>query len=164
MDNYLKHKKATAGESHTSRRKAEFAEWMAKPIDLARGHEYAAYIFNAVFGDQTLFEFNGNVRNYGLIDNLPVGACVEVPVLASQDGLQPMHVGAIPDCVLPLMCLSSQIEEMAVKAHFTGDRDLIYQAICYDPLTASVLSLREIRDMVDEMFRQNEDWLPQFKK
>ena len=41
---------------------------------------------------------------------------------------------------------------------------MIYQAICYDPLTASVLSLREIRDMVDEMFRQNEDWLPQFKK
>ena len=30
-----------------------------------------------------MFKFNGNVRNYGLIDNLPVGACVEVPVLAS---------------------------------------------------------------------------------
>jgi alpha-galactosidase/6-phospho-beta-glucosidase family protein len=25
------------------------------------------------------------------------------------------------------------------------------------------LSLREIRDMVDEMFRQNEAWLPQFQ-
>ena len=110
-----------------------------------------------------MFNFNGNVRNYGLIDNLPVGACVEVPVLASQDGLQPMHVGAIPDCVLPLMCLSSQIEEMAVKAHFTGDRDLIYQAICYDPITSAVLDLREIRKMVDELFAFSKPYLPQFK-
>lgn len=136
---------------------------LTEPVDLKRGHEYASSIFNAIFGDHEMFKFNGNVRNYGLIDNLPVGACVEVPVLASQDGLQPMHVGAIPDCVLPLMCLSSQIEEMAVKAHFTGDRDLIYQAICYDPLTSAVLDLREIRKMVDELFAFSKPYLPQFK-
>ena len=41
---------------------------------------------------------------------------------------------------------------------------MIYRAICFDPLTSAVLSLREIRDMVDEMFKQNEDWLPQFSK
>ena len=141
-----------------NRRKA-----LAEPVDLKRGQEYASSIFNAIFGDHEMFKFNGNVRNYGLIDNLPVGACVEVPVLASQDGLQPMHVGAIPDCVLPLMCLSSQIEEMAVKAHFTGDRDLIYQAICYDPITSAVLDLREIRKMVDELFDFSKPYLPQFK-
>ena len=141
-----------------NRRKA-----LAEPVDLKRGQEYASSIFNAIFGDHEMFKFNGNVRNYGLIDNLPVGACVEVPVLASQDGLQPMHVGAIPDCVLPLMCLSSQIEEMAVKAHFTGDRDLIYQAICYDPITSAVLDLREIRKMVDELFAFSKPYLPQFK-
>ena len=141
-----------------NRRKA-----LAEPVDLKRGQEYASSIFNAIFGDHEMFKFNGNVRNYGLIDNLPVGACVEVPVLASQDGLQPMHVGAIPDCVLPLMCLSSQIEEMAVKAHFTGDRDLIYQAICYDPITSAVLDLREIRNMVDELFAFSKPYLPQFK-
>lgn len=141
-----------------NRRKA-----LAEPVDLKRGQEYASSIFNAIFGDHEMFKFNGNVRNYGLIDNLPVGACVEVPVLSSQDGLQPMHVGAIPDCVLPLMCLSSQIEEMAVKAHFTGDRDLIYQAICYDPITSAVLDLREIRKMVDELFDFSKPYLPQFK-
>ncbi len=141
-----------------NRRKA-----LAEPVDLKRGHEYASSIFNAIFGDHEMFKFNGNVRNYGLIDNLPVGACVEVPVLASQDGLQPMHVGAIPDSVLPLMCLSSQIEEMAVKAHFTGDRELIYQAICYDPITSAVLDLREIRKMVDELFAFSKPYLPQFK-
>lgn len=138
-------------------------DFLSEPLDLKRGNEYASRIFNAMIGDGELYKFNGNVRNFGLIDNLPYGACVEVPVLASRDGLQPMHVGSIPDAVLPLMSLSSQIEEMAVKAHFTGDPELVYQAICYDPLTAAVLDLREIRKMVDELFAFSKPWLPQFK-
>ena len=56
--------------------------WFQQDITLERGHEFASYIFNACFGDHTPFEFNGNVRNFGLIDNLPYGACVEVPMLA----------------------------------------------------------------------------------
>jgi alpha-galactosidase/6-phospho-beta-glucosidase family protein len=46
---------------------------------------------------------------------------------------------------------------------FAGDPALIYRAICHDPLTASVLSLREIKDMVNELFAQHKDYLPQFK-
>src|SRR5690606_18498750 len=76
----------------------EIKSWIDKEeIDLERGNEYAAYIFNAVFGDGTMFEFNGNVRNFGLIDNLPEGCCVEVPILASKRGLNPIHVGPLPD-------------------------------------------------------------------
>lgn len=131
-----------------------------KNIDLRRGEEYAAYIFNACFGDGTMFKFNGNVRNFGLVDNLPYGACVEVPVLASPKGLEPIHVGAMPP-QLALMCsISSQTEEMFVEAYHTGDRELVYQAICQDPLTASMLDLHEIRTMVSEMFEYNEQWLP----
>ena len=115
-----------------------------------------------MIGDGELYKFNGNVRNFGLVDNLPYGACVEVPVLACRDGLLPMHVGKIPDELLPLMSLSSQIEEMAVRASFEGDPELIYKAVCYDPLTAAVLDLREIRAMVDELFAFSKPWLPQF--
>ena len=138
-------------------------EWFNEPLDLKRGNEYASNIFNAIFGDGTMYEFNGNVRNFGLIDSLPHGACVEVPVLASRAGLKPMRVGALPDAVLPLVALTSQIEEMAVKGSQLGDPTLVYQAICHDPLTMSVLSLREIRKMVDEMFAFNAPYLPQFK-
>ena len=49
------------------------------------------------------------------------------------------------------------------EGSLTGDKRKIYQAICYDPLTASVLSLREIEAMVNEMFAANEAYLPQFK-
>ncbi|HPY94853.1 MAG TPA: alpha-glucosidase/alpha-galactosidase, partial [Clostridia bacterium] len=141
----------------------EIEEWFQHPVDLARGEEYAAYIFNAIFGDQAMFKFNGNVRNTGLIDNLPEGCCVEVPVLASKRGLEPIHVGPLPRQLGLLCSVSAQIEEMAVEASFTGDRELVYQAVCFDPLTSAVLSLKETRAMVDEMFTQFEDWLPQFQ-
>lgn len=142
--------------------KDDIEKWFREPLDLERGEEYAAYIFNAIFGDHEMYKFNGNVRNFGLIDNLPEGACVEVPVLASKGGLEPIHVGRMPQQCAILSGLSAQIEEMAVQASLTGDRELLYQAICYDPLTAAVCSLREIRSMVDEMFEMNREWLPQF--
>jgi len=129
-----------------------------------RGHEYAAYIFNAVFGDHEMFTFNGNVRNFGIISNLPQGACVEVPCLADANGVTPMQVGAMPGH-LALMCnTSSQIEELAVEAALTGNPKLVYQAICFDPLTSAVLGLREIKDMVNDMFDASRDYLPQFAK
>jgi alpha-galactosidase len=40
---------------------------------------------------------------------------------------------------------------------------MIYQAIAHDPLTASVLSLAEIKQMVNEMFAFNRDYLPTFE-
>jgi len=130
---------------------------------LERGHEYAAYIFNATFGDGTYFVYNGNTRNFNLIDNLPYGACVEVPVLASRGKLSPMHVGPLPPQLAILNQISSRCEEMAVEGCLAGDPQMIFHAIAYDPLTSAVLSLAEIKQMVDEMFEANKDWLPTFK-
>lgn len=142
----------------------EINQWFSQPaIDLKRGHEYAAYIFNAVFGDNTLFEFNGNVRNNGLIDNLPQGCCVEVPVLASKRGLSPMHVGDLPEQLAVLVNTSARCEELAVEGALEGDPRKVFHAICFDPLTSAVLSLNEIKAMVDEMFEANRNYLPQFK-
>jgi alpha-galactosidase len=138
---------------------------LAKPLtaaDLERGQEYAAYIINALKGGEP-FKFNGNVPNTQLVSNLPQGACVEVPVLVDRAGFHPMHVGALPaECAL-LTSLSSGIEELAIQGAITGDPVAIYRAIAHDPLTMSVLSLAEIRQMVNEMFAQNKDYLPEFK-
>lgn len=141
----------------------DIEKWFTEPIDLNRGKEYAAFIFNAIFGDNTMYKFNGNVRNFNLISNLPYGACVEVPVLASRNGLEPMAVGKLPPQLALLSGTSSQIEEMVVEGSLTGNKEMIYQAICYDPLTAAVCSLREIRSMVDEMFEINKPYLTQFR-
>ena len=144
--------------------KDQAKEWFASetPIDIHRGHEYAAYIINALMGGD-MYKFNGNVPNTNLVTNLPQGACVEVPVLVDKSGFQPIHVGALPAEVALLTQLSSGIEEMAITGTLNGDPTMIYRAICHDPLTAAVLSLSEIKAMVNEMFTQNKDYLPQFK-
>ena len=72
-------------------------------------------------------------------------------------------VGALPAQCAVLTGLSAQVEELAVEASLTGNRRLVYQAIYNDPLTAAVLSLAEIRNMVDELFACNEEHLPQFR-
>jgi len=130
--------------------------------DLARGHEYAAFIINALQGGE-MFKFNGNVPNINLVTNLPEGVCVEVPVLVNKAGFHPIHVGELPmECAL-LTQLSAGIEEMAVQAALEGDPVEIFRAIAHDPLTASVLSLAEIKQMTNELFAQHKDYLPQFK-
>ena len=59
------------------------------------------------------------------------------------------------------MCINSTT--MAVEAALSGDRDLLYWAVAYDPLTAAALSLQEIRDMVDELFEKEKHLMPQFE-
>ena len=144
--------------------KDEARQWFAQetPISLERGHEYAAHIINAWRGGE-LFSFNGNVPNTGLITNLPPGACVEVPVFVDRAGFHPVHVGALPPQCATLTHVSVMVEEMAVEAALTGNPRLVFQAIAHDPLTAAVLSLAEIKEMVNDMLRQNSDYLPQFK-
>ncbi len=141
----------------------DIKEWLDKEeLNLERGNEYAASIFNAVFGDGTLFEFNGNVRNFGLIENLPEGCCVEVPVLASPRGLDPLRAGKLPEQLAVLNNINAGCEELAVEGALTGNKRKVFHAIAMDPLTSAVLSLKEIEGMVNEMFEANKEWLPRF--
>lgn len=143
--------------------KTDIQKWLDEDeVDLARGHEYAAGIFNAICGDGEFFRFNGNVRNFGLIDNLVDGCCVEVPVLASKNGFQPMKVGKMPAHLAVLGNIGAGCEELAVEAALEGNPEKVFQAVCLDPLTSAVLSLGEIREMVGEMLEFNRDYLPHF--
>ena len=143
---------------------SDIVQWLDNPapLNLARGHEYAAYIMNAWLGGEP-FQFNGNVANKGLITNLPQDACVEVPVWASRSGLQAVHIGALPPQVAVLTGASAQIEEMAVEAALTGNKRLVYHACANDPLSSAVLSLAEIRQMVDDLFAANAAYLGHYQ-
>lgn len=132
-------------------------------ISLARGEEYAAYIINAVLGDGTMFEFNGNVPNTGLITNLPEGAIVEVPIIASKMGLRPVYCGDLPRQIAALNYTTAQCESLAVEGLMAADKEMIYHAIVNDPLTAAVCSFEEIRQMTEEMFEANKNALPMFQ-
>ena len=144
--------------------KKETTEWFKKgmPMSLERGNEYAASIVNAYLGGEP-YQFNGNVPNTGAITNLPEGICVEVPVQVKRKSLQTIHVGALPPQIAALNNMSAAVEEMAVTGSLTGNADLVFKACLFDPLTASVLSMAEIKKMVQEMLIKNKDYLPQFK-
>ncbi|MCA1810205.1 MAG: alpha-glucosidase/alpha-galactosidase [Lentisphaerae bacterium] len=136
----------------------EFREYVARtPV------EYAAGIVSAWAGGAP-FCFNGNVPNHGLISNVFQNACVEVPVHAGRRKLRPTCIGDLPVQLVPLVSLSATVEHMAVTGALQGDARLVCQAIAHDPLTASVLSLAEIRKMTAEMFKRNRAFLPGFRK
>jgi len=132
-----------------------------EPLDLKRSREYGAYIINAIETNEP-FVFNGNVRNTGLITNLPERSCVEVPCIASGNGITPTFVGELPAQCAALNRNNLNVQELAVRAALDIDRHKAFQAIAFDPLTGSVLSLDEIQAMVDEMFETQKQWLPQF--
>jgi len=143
---------------------ARFTEFIEQEeIDLKRGEEYAAYIFNALFGSGEPYLFNGNQLNRGIVSNLPPMACVETPVWASPEGLQPLYIGHIPDNLAILVDHAARIEEMAVNAAIEGDPWKVFQANLFDPLSSAVLSMAEIREMTQEMLDKNEAFLSYFK-
>ncbi|MCL2843230.1 MAG: alpha-glucosidase/alpha-galactosidase [Oscillospiraceae bacterium] len=143
---------------------ARFIEDIENPdVNLERSGEYAANIFNALFGDGEPFVFNGNHLNNGIVSNLPPMACIETPVLASKEGLNPIHVGPLPDNLAILVGHSARIEEMAVNAAMEGDPWKVFQANLFDPLTSAVLSMAEVKELTQEMLTKNEAFLGYFK-
>ena len=129
------------------------------PIALERSHEYCAFILDALETNRP-FRFNGNVRNNGVITNLPTNAIVEVPILTDGTGLHPCYVGDLPPELAALNRTNLNVQEVVVEALKRQDRELVYRAVQLDPLTSAVYSLDEARQMVNELFAAQEAWLP----
>ena len=129
-----------------------------EPLPFQRTHEYCSFILHAI-ETNTPFRFNGNVPNEGLIDNLPAGCNVEVPILADNAGLHPCAIGDLPEQCAAINRTNVNVQELAVAAILNGDREAVYQAIALDPLTTTQCSLDEARRMTDEMFTASADYL-----
>ena len=126
-----------------------------------RSAEYCSHIIEAK-ETGNIFRLNGNIRNDGYITNLPGGCCVEVPIYVDRMGLHPTVIGDLPPQCAALNMTNVLVQQLAVEASFTGDPELVMQAIALDPLTAAVLTLDEIRRMTGEMLVAEAKYLPQF--
>jgi alpha-galactosidase len=126
-------------------------------------HEYGAHIIRACETGEP-YRFNGNVPNRFqdglLIDNLPADCCVEVPCVASGQGVEPQPVGTLPRQLAALMQTNINVQGLTVEAALTGRREAVYQAAMLDPHTAAELSLDEIASLVDDLLREHGDWIP----
>jgi len=139
----------------------DFDEILSAEPPKARSHEYGSFIIEATETHVPIC-INGNVPNTGLIDNLPLGCCVEVPCLVDRNGIQPTKVGWLPVQLAALNRTNINVQELIVEASLTGNKETVYHAAMLDPLTAAVCTLPQIREMVDSMFEAEKAWLSQF--
>ena len=155
QERWAKHRQA---RRETIRRQAEGAE----PIPMQRTSEYSSIIIEAIEADRPC-RVNVNVRNTGLITNLPPNCVVEVPCLVDGLGVHPCYVGDLPPQLAALNRCNIGVQELAVKAALEGDREALYRAVALDPLTSTLLSLDGIQRLVDEMIEALVGWMPQYQ-
>ena len=102
----------------------------------------------------------GNVRNDGLIGNLPDGCCVEVPCRIDAEGVHPIAVGALPPQCAALNRTMVNVADLTVSAVLEGRRDHVYQAVLLDPNAGATLTIAQVHDMVDELIEAHGDLMP----
>ena len=129
-------------------------------FEIERSLEYASLIVHSI---ETGVErvIYGNVRNDGLIDNLPEGCCVEVPCVVDRTGVRPTHVGPLPPQLAALNRTFANVCELTVRAALDGRPEHVYHAAMLDPNAAATLTLDEIEAVVDELRAAHGDALPE---
>ena len=153
---------SSAGSAEKRREELRVEAYGDGPVTVNRSEEYCIEIINAMETNVPI-RFNGNVLNSGLITNLPPGCCVEVPCLVDSMGIHPCFVGDLPPQCASLNRNRLAGDELTVKGALEADRKAIEQAIGLDPLTASVCTLDQIHNMVEELFEADAEHLPQFQ-
>jgi alpha-galactosidase len=126
-----------------------------------RSHEYGSYIIEAIETHKPTVIY-GNVRNTGLIDNLPDG-CVEVACLVDRNGVQPSHFGPLPEQLAALNRSHMAVHTLMCEALLTHNKEAARYALLLDPLTAAVCSPAEISDLFDEMWEAEKEYLRPFE-
>jgi alpha-galactosidase len=158
LDEYVRRSERQMAEWDEMRARLERGE---EPPEHRRSEEYGADIVRACETGEP-FHFNGNVPNTHdggrLIANLPADCCVEVPCVASADGIEPQPVGALPRHLAGLMQTNVTVQGLTVEAALTGRREPVYHAAMLDPHTAAELPLDEIAQLVDELLAAHGEW------
>ena len=143
----------------------DFPNWLKEPAfqfkPENRSTEHGSFIIEGLETGRT---YRGcfNLMNNGTITNLPNECVVEVPCYVDGNGISVPKVGDLPLGCAAILSQSVWVQRLAVEAAYAGDIKLLYQAAMLDPLTGSVCTPDEIKQMVDEMLVAGEKWLPQY--
>jgi alpha-galactosidase len=156
VDEYIRRSVRNLGRYAETRRKLLAGE--AFPLE--RSREYGSLIIHAMATGKPQLIY-GNVRNDGLIDNLPDGCCVEVPVVVDKSGMRACNAGPLPPELAGYCAPHVYVQDLTVKAALEGDRDRVHRAAMLDRHATSVLSIKDIRAMVDELIEAHGDAMPE---
>ena len=103
-----------------------------------------------------------NVPNLGALANLPDDAVVEVTSLIGGYGIQPIHVGSLPEPIAATLRSHVTAQQLTAEAALTGDRRLALQAFLQDPMVQARLPQPQVAKLMDELFVAHQRHLPQF--
>ena len=126
-----------------------------------RSREYGSRIIEAC-ETGVPYKIYGNVQNDGLITNLPSNACVEVPIMIDENGLNPCVVGDIPEQLAGLNMTHITVHNLVIQAAATLKKEYVYMAAYLDPHTRDQLTFDEIKSLCDDLIAAHGDWLPKF--
>jgi alpha-galactosidase len=129
-------------------------------LEIERSLEYAIQIIHSIETGEPRVIY-GNVRNDGLITNLPDGCCVEVPCVVDRTGVRPTVIGDLPAQCAALNRTFAGVGELTVQAAIQGDPRLVRHAAMLDPNTSSVLDIEAIWDLCNELTAAHGDALPE---
>ncbi len=140
----------------------KFLEAAGKPLsNYTRTDEHASHIIEALETERT-YRGHFNVKNNGVIKNLPEDCIVESPGFVDRFG-----INMVEGIELPLACAATcinsiNVQRMSVQAAIAGDVELLKLAVLHDPLVGAICTPDEVWQMVDEMLLAQSQWLPQY--
>jgi alpha-galactosidase len=157
---YLRHSTETRNWFETEY--PHFLEAASKPIDpAARSNEHASHILEALETGR-VYRGHFNVRNKGVITNLPADAIIESPGFVDRFGINMAAGITLPEACAATCMSSINVQRMSVHAAISGDLDLLKLAVLHDPLVGAICTPEEVWQMVDEMVVAQAEWLPQY--
>jgi alpha-galactosidase len=156
VDEYIRRSEANLVEYAKTREKLLAGE----SFPLERSVEYGSLIVHSVVTGEARMVY-ASIENTNLVENLARGCCVEVAVAVDGTGLRPCHYGELPPQLAAHCAPHAAVQDLTVRAALEGNRDHVYHAAMLDRHAASVLSLDEIADVVDELIEAHGDALPE---
>ena len=107
------------------------------------------------------YHLAANLPNEGQISNLPYGAIVETPVMVNGAGIQPIHMGLLPEPVAELCRRELIAAQLGVDAAVEGSYEKALQCLLLDPVIHDLDSAKLILDDYLSTYKKH---LPQFWK
>ncbi len=129
--------------------------------DYTRTDEHASWILEGLETGR-VYRGHFNMRNGGVIRNLPEDCIIESPGFVDRFGINMVEGITLPDACAATCSASVSVQRMSVRAAMTGDVELLKQAVLHDPLVGAICTPEEVWQMVDEMLVAQAQWLPQY--
>ena len=140
----------------------KFKAEATKPLSQhKRTTEHASYIIEALETGRT-YRGHFNVRNNGIIRNLPDDAIIESPGFVDRFGINMVEGVTLPTACAATCSVSVSVQRLSVEAAMSGNLETLKLAVLHDPLVGAICTPDEVWQMVDEMVVAQAQWLPQY--